>query len=155
MKNFYETGDNLSFLASQIVAPQHASGDTYTNLVGPGEGATTPINLVEDSDPCVIGRIVGVSNSDAIFPTDTIVVSTRGVYTLSVTSTFSHGIHIGETLYIDAVAATISDNNATSGGAIPFGVALGVVQSGATSTIQVKLFGQTPDTNGLQGGLGS
>jgi len=35
------TGDNLQFAASQIVAPQHASGDTYTNLIGPGEGATT------------------------------------------------------------------------------------------------------------------
>ena len=61
MKNFYQTGDNLTFLASQIVAPQHTLGDTYTNLVGPGEGATTPVNLVEDSDPVVIGRIVGVA----------------------------------------------------------------------------------------------
>lgn len=145
MKNFYETGDNLSFLASQIVAPQHSTGDAYTNLVGPGEGATTPINLVEDSDPCVIGRIVGVANSDAIFATDTIVVSTRGVYTLAVTSYYGAGIHIGETVYIDPVAATLSDKNA----GVPFGVALAWVPEGSTSTIQVKLFGQTPGATGF------
>jgi Uncharacterized conserved protein (DUF2190) len=155
MKNFYEIGDNLSFLASQIVAPQHASGDIYTNLVGPGEGATTPVNLVQDSDPCVIGRIVGVSNMDAVFATDTIVVSTRGVYTLSVTSAFPRGIHLGETIYIDALNATLSDNQNSANGGIPFGCALGAIAAGATSTIQVKLFGQTPDSNGLQGGIGS
>jgi predicted RecA/RadA family phage recombinase len=155
MKNFYETGDNLQFVASQIVCPQHASGDTYTNLVGPGEGATTPINLVEDGDPCVIGRIVGVSNMDAVFSTDLIVVSTRGVYTLSVTSAFPRGIHVGETIYIDALLATLSDNQNSTNGGIPFGVAIQSVAAGATSTIQVKLFSQTPDSNGLQGGIGS
>lgn len=145
MKNFYETGDNLNFLASQIVAPQHASGDTYTNLVGPGENATVPINLVEDSDPVVIGRIVGVSNMDAIFATDTIVISTRGVYTLAVTANYGAGIHAGETVYIDPVAATLSDNSA----GVPFGVALGFIAHGSTSTIQVKLFGQTPGATGF------
>jgi predicted RecA/RadA family phage recombinase len=151
MKNFFTTGDNLTFTASQIVAPQHASGDTYTNLVGPGEGATTPINLVEDGDPVVIGRIVGVSNMDAVFATDSIVISTRGVYTLSVNATSAHGIHVGETVYIDPVQATLSDNAA----GIPFGCALQPVAGGATTTIQVKLFGQTPDSNGYQGGIGS
>jgi hypothetical protein len=145
MKNFYETGDNLQFLASQIVAPQHAAGDSYTNLVGPGVGATIPVNLVEDSDPCVIGRIVGVSNSDALFATDTIVVSTRGVYMLAVTANYGAGIHVGETVYIDPVAATLSDNSA----GIPFGCALGFITHGATATIQVKLFGQTPGATGF------
>ena len=55
MKNFVMTGDNLSFLASDIVAPQHVAGDIYTNLVGPGSGLVTPINLVESGDPCIIG----------------------------------------------------------------------------------------------------
>lgn len=151
MKNFYQTGDNLTFVASQIVAPQHASGDEYTDLVGPGEGATTPINLVEDSDPCVIGRIVGVANNDAIFATDSVVVSTRGVYTLPVKSNYGQGIHLGETLYIDPTTAIVSDS--TTG--IPFGCALGTVASGATTSIQVKLFGQTPDSNGFAGGIGS
>jgi len=151
MKNFYTTGDNLTFLASQIVAPQHASGDEYTDLVGPGEGATTPINLVEDGDPCVIGRVVGVANTDAVFATDNIVVSTRGVYTLAVTANYGAGIHVGETVYIDPVTAVLSDNSA----GIPFGCALQSVVHGSTTTIQVKLFGQTPDSNGYQGGIGS
>lgn len=145
MKNFYATGDNLNFLASQIVAPQHSTGDTYTNLVGPGEGATTPINLVEDGDPCVVGRIVGVANNDAIFATDTIVVSTRGIYTLPVTANYGAGIHIGETVYIDPVAATLSDNSA----GIPFGCALAFIAHGSLSTIQVKLFAQTPGAIGF------
>jgi predicted RecA/RadA family phage recombinase len=152
MKNqILGAGDNLTFLASQIVAPSHSSGDTYTNLVGPGVGASTPVNLVEDGDPVVVGRIVGVSNSDALFSTDSIVVSTRGVYTLAVTAGSAHGIHVGETIYIDPVAATLSDNAA----GIPFGCALQAVAGGATTTIQVKLFSQTPDSNGYQGGIGS
>lgn len=151
MKTFYITGDNLQFLASQIVAPQHASGDTYTNLVGPGLGATLPVNLVEDGDPCVVGRIVGVSNMDAVFATDSIVISTRGVYMLAVKANYTAGIHVGETVYIDPVTAVISDNAA----GIPFGCAVGAVAYPATTTIQVKLFGQTPDSNGYQGGIGS
>jgi len=154
MKNFYETGDNLQFLASQIVAPQHASGDTYTNLVGPSEGATTPVNLVEDGDPCVIGRIVGVSNMDAVFATDLIVVSTRGVYALAVKANYGAGIHLGETVYIDPVAATLSDNSA----GVPFGVVVPaagytggsiVVPVGSTVTVLVKLFSQTPGATGF------
>lgn len=145
MKNFYAVGDNLNFLASQIVAPQHAAGDTYTNLVGPGEGATTPVNLVEDGDPCVIGRIVGVANNDALFSTDTIVVSTKGVYSLPVTAFYGAGIHVGETVYIDPVAATLSDKNA----GVPFGVALAPVNEGSTTTILVKLFAQTPGAFGF------
>jgi hypothetical protein len=157
MKNFYSTGDNLSFLASEIVAPQHSTGDTYTNLVGPGEGATTPVNLVEDGDPCLIGRIVGVSNMDAVFATDLIVVSTRGVYSLPVKANYGAGIHVGETVYIDPVAATLSDNSA----GVPFGVVVppnggtagGVnaiaVPVGATNTVLVKLFGQTPGAVGF------
>lgn len=163
MKNFYSTGDNLMFLAQQIVAPQHASGDTYTQLVGPGEGATTPINLVEDGDPCVVGRIVGVANMDAIFAADEIIISTRGVFSLAVKANYGAGIHYGETVYIDPVAATLSDNSA----GIPFGcvvlanggTAAGqdaiAVPVGSTSTVLVKLFGQTPDSNGYQGGIGS
>jgi predicted RecA/RadA family phage recombinase len=151
MKNFFTTGDNLTFLASQIVAPQHASGDTYTNLVGPGEGATLPVNLVEDGDPVIVGRVGGVSNMDAVFATDSIVISTRGVYMLAVVAGSAHGIHVGETVYIDPVTAILSDNAA----GIPFGCALQSVAGGATTTIQVKLFGQTPDSNGYQGGIGS
>jgi predicted RecA/RadA family phage recombinase len=144
VKNFTLTGDNLSFLASQVVAPQHASGDTYTNLVGPGVGATLPVNLVESGDPVVIERIVGVSNMDALFATDTIVISTRGVYALAVQCTVQT-IRLGETIYIHPTTAVLSDNSA----GVPFGVALGVVQNGATTVINVKLFGQTAGAPGF------
>jgi predicted RecA/RadA family phage recombinase len=145
MKNFYTTGDNLPFLASQIVAPQHASGDNYTNLVGPGVGATTPVNLVEDGDVCVIGRMVGISNSDAIFATDTIVVSFRGVYTVPVTALYGAGIHIGETVYANPTTAVLSDDST----GVPAGTALAFISHGSTSTIQVKLFGATDGATGF------
>lgn len=143
MKNFVMTGDNLSFLASQIVNPSHSSGDTYTNLIGVGEGVSTPINLVESGDPVVIGRVVGVANNDAINSTDTVVVSTRGVYAIAVQS-IHNGVSIGETVYIDPVTAVVSDDFND----VPFGCALATVAGGATTTINVKLFGQTPGASG-------
>lgn len=153
MKNFVMTGDNLSFLASDIVAPQHVAGDIYTNLVGPGSGLVTPINLVESGDPCIIGRICGVANNDALTVNDTIVVSTRGVYALPVKANYGAGIHNGETVYIDPVAATLSDNSA----GVPFGVVVStstaggseVIPVGSTLTVNIKLFGQTPGAVGF------
>ncbi len=143
MKNFVQTGDNLSFLASQCVFPTHTTGDTYTNLVAPGLGLTPPINLVESGDPVVIGRVVGVSNMDALQSGDTIIISTRGVYALAVKS-IHNGLSVGETVYIDPSTAVLSDDQT----AVPFGVALGTVSMGATTTINVKLFGATPGATG-------
>jgi len=107
----------------------------------------------------VIGRIVGVSNMDAVFATDLVIISTRGVYTLPVKANYGAGIHYGETVYIDPVAATLSDNSA----GIPFGVVVGAasgqfaiaVPVTQTLTVQVRLFGATPDSNGYAGGIGS
>jgi predicted RecA/RadA family phage recombinase len=144
VKNFTLTGDNLAFLASQVIAPQHASGDSYTNLVGPGVGATIPVNLVESGDPVVIERIVGVSNMDALFATDTIIISTRGVYALSV-HCITQTIRLGETVYIHPTTAVLSDDST----GVPFGVALGTVANGATTVINVKLFGQTAGAPGF------
>jgi predicted RecA/RadA family phage recombinase len=143
MKNFIMNGDNLPFLASQIVNPSHSSGDTYTNLVGVAEGISTPINLVESGDPVVIGRIVGVANTDALASTDTVVVSTRGVYAVAVKS-IHNGVAVGETVYIDPATAVVSDDSS----GVPFGCAVGAVASGATTTINVKLFQQTPGATG-------
>lgn len=144
MKNFVQTGDNLAFLASQIVFPSHSSGDTYTNLVGPAEGIATPINLVESGDPVVIERICGVANNDALQSTDTVIVSTRGVYNLAVKCN-TQTIRVGETVYINASTAVLSDDST----GVPYGVALGVVANGVTTTIPVKLFGQTPGAIGF------
>jgi predicted RecA/RadA family phage recombinase len=143
MINFVQTGDNLSFLASQVTAPSHSLGDNYTNLVGPAVGVTTPVNLVESGDPVVVGRIVGIANNDVLKSTDTVVVSTRGVYAVSV-SCIHHPITVGETVYINPTTAAVSDDS----NQVPFGIALGTVASNATSTINVKLFGQTPGSTG-------
>jgi len=139
MKNFVQPGDTLSFLASQIVAPAHSTGDTLTNLLGPQIGVTTPVNLVETGDPVVVGRICGVANQDAFKTTDSIAISTRGVYNLSVISTH-HALVIGETVYINATTAVVSDDYTQ----VPFGCVLAAVAQGATATVAVKLFGQTP-----------
>jgi len=150
VKNFVQTGDNLSFVASSIVAPSHASGDTYTNLVGAGEGLSTPINLVESGDPVVIGRIVGVANNDALTSADSIVVSTRGVYALAVQAKYGAGIHDGETVYINPTTAVLSDDST----GVPFGCVVSagggiVIPVGSTLTVNVKLFGQTPGATGF------
>jgi predicted RecA/RadA family phage recombinase len=145
MKNFVQAGDTLSFLASQIVAPTHSTGDTYTNLVAPQIGVTAPVNLVETGDPVVVGRVAGIANNDAFKSTDSIAISTRGVYNVSVVA-LHHAITVGQTLFINATSAVVSDDYTQ----VPFGVALAAVaQGGAASTIAVKLFGQTPGSSNL------
>lgn len=143
MKNFVQTGDNLSFLASQLTGPTHGSPDTYQTLVAAGEGVSA-VATIQAGDPVLVGRLCGVANTDAIQNTDTVVVSTRGVYTFPVKSQYHTGITVGETVYIDPSTAVLSDNDA----GVPFGIALGTVALGATTVIAVKLFGQT---NGVIG----
>lgn len=143
MKNFVEIGDNLQITESLLTHPDHSSGDTYTNLVAPGMGISTPVDLVESGDPVVCGRLVGVANNDALTSADTIVVSTRGVYNLAVECQH-HSITVGETVYINPSTGVLSDDITQ----VPFGLALGTVPSGTTATIPVKLFGATPGAIG-------
>jgi predicted RecA/RadA family phage recombinase len=144
MKNLvYEVGDRLSFLASLLVHPDHASGDTYTNLVAPGQGISTPVDLVEDGDPVVCGRIVGVAENDALQSTDLIVVRLKGVFSLAV-QCLHHSITVGETIYINPSTGVLSDDITQ----VPFGSALGTVPSGTTASIPVRLFGATPGAIG-------
>jgi len=144
MKNFVEAGDNLQIVESLLTHPAHVSGDEYTDLVAPGLGISTPVNLVESGDPVVCGRLVGVANNDALQSTDIIVVSTRGVYALSVQCQH-HSITVGETIYINPSTGVLSDDPTQ----VPFGLALGTVPSGTTATINVKLFDSgTPGATG-------
>jgi predicted RecA/RadA family phage recombinase len=117
MKVFDSFGDNLTIPVSSLVAPNSPP---------------------KSGDPCVCGRIAGVANADGAVG-GSVVVSTRGVYNLSVTSV-DGAIAVGATLYINITTAVISDD--LDGGVVPFGVALDAVASG-THTIRVKLFGQT------------
>lgn len=144
MKNLlYEVGDRLPFLESLLTHPDHASGDTYTNLVAPGEGISTPVDLVETGDPVVCGRIVGVAENDALTSSDTIIVRLRGVFNLAVQCQH-HSITVGETVYINPSTGVLSDDPTQ----VPFGLALGAVPSGTTATIAVRLFGATPGAIG-------
>ena len=72
------------------------------------------------------------------------VVSTRGIYNLSVAS-IHNGISVGETVYIDPSTAVLSDD----ANDVPYGLALDAVAAGnVAATIRVKLFGQTPGAIG-------
>jgi predicted RecA/RadA family phage recombinase len=122
MKNFVQIGDNLTFVESELTHPSHSD------------------NLVNSGDPVVVGRVIGVANQDAAATTDNIVVSTRGVFNISVTAKAGFAIVKGESVHIDASTAVVS-NDATD---IPFGVCLDTVAQGTTKTIPVKLFGATP-----------
>lgn len=145
MKNLVqEFANKLSFLASQIVAPQHVAGDTFTNIAGPQQGVATPVNLVEAGDPVVIGRIVGVAASDALLSTQKISVYIHGVYNLTVKS-IHNGLSAGETVYIDPTTAVLSDDQT----GVPYGCAQDVVPINSTGTlIRVVLFGLTPGAIG-------
>lgn len=141
MKNYVQDGDRLTFLASQLVHPAHAAGDTYTNLVAPGQGIATPVNQVEGGDPVVVGQIVGVANFDALQATDNVVISTKGVFNLNVVGVNAGGnvaVAVGDQLFIDPTTAQIDKKVAN----VPFGLALGAVNSGATTKIPVKLKNQ-------------
>lgn len=126
MKNFVQTGKNLTFLDSQLTKPSHASGFTAAG------------------DPVLIGRIAGVATNDALASTDNVVVQTDGVFNLSV-STIHNGLSVGETVYIDPTTCALTDDQTDT----PFGVALAVVAMGATTIIPVKLFGATPGATGF------
>ena len=122
MKVFDSFGDNITIPAANIIAPQ---------------------TLPKSGDPCVVGRLVGVANADAVSG-GSVVLSTRGVYNLSVAS-IHNGVSIGETVYIDPTTAVLSDDFND----VPFGVALDAVAGGnVAATIRVRLFGATPGNTG-------
>lgn len=125
MKNYVQTGDNLTFLDSQLTKPSHTSGFSAAG------------------DPVRVGRITGVTTNDALASTDNVVVQTKGVFNLSVSPV--HGMVPGETVYIHSTTCVLSDDQTQT----PFGVALGTVAGGATGLIPVKLLAATPGATGF------
>ncbi len=126
MKTFIQARSPLTFTESDLVHPSHSD------------------NLVDSGDPVVIGRIVGVAATSALASTDLVSVEVEGVHDLSVT-TIHNGISIGETVYIDPAAATLSDDYND----VPYGVALEAISLvTATDTINVLLFAATPGAAG-------
>src|SRR6516164_5013576 len=101
MKVFDSFGDNVTLAVSSLTAfPSHSD------------------SLPHSSDPVVCGRLAGVVNQDGVTG-GSVVVSTRGVYNLSVSS-IHNGISIGETVFISPTTAALNDDF----NAVPFGVAI-------------------------------
>lgn len=119
MSNFVSIGDNITFTEFELTHPAHGDG------------------LVDADDPCLCGRIIGVANADAESIGDPVVVSTRGIFDLEVTTTFH--VRKGATIFIDPVTAVLSDDVSDT----PFGLALQAVAAGVTVTIPIKLLGAT------------
>lgn len=141
MKNYLQEGKIVTLLASQLVHPAHAAGNTYTTLVGAQQGLTVPINQVEGGDPVVCGQLVGVACFDALQATDNVTFMTAGVFSVSVVGVNAGGnvaVAIGDQLFIDPATAQVDKKIAN----VPFGIALGAVNSGATAVIAVKLKNQ-------------
>jgi predicted RecA/RadA family phage recombinase len=117
--NFVSIGDNITFTEYELTHPVHGDG------------------LVNAGDPCLCGRIIGVANADADAISDPVVVSTRGIWDLEVTTTFH--VRKGSTVFIDPATAVLSDDVSDT----PFGLALETVAAGVTVTISIKLLGAT------------
>lgn len=130
MKNFVQDGDRITF--------------AKTALTGPN-------NPIKSGDPVVLssGRMAGVAVADAVpgtaGPTDdgNVVVQFKGVFNIPVVSTH-HAIAVGSTVYINPSTGVVSDDLTQ----VPFGCAVDTVAQYATTTVRVKLFGQTPGATG-------
>lgn len=93
----------------------------------------------ESGDAVLVGDMPAVAltsmwkNADNV---DTITVRTNGAHHLEVAAS-DGALDWGETVYIDSSTGALSNNS----GGVRFGFALGAVDSGATSTIPVKING--------------
>lgn len=120
--NYKYEGEHVEVTESLLTHPTHTDG------------------FVDSNDPVVKGVLVGVALSSAAAGTDGIVIATEGVFNLSVTGTDNSGnsaVAFGDRIYIDASTAALT-KNATK---VAFGIALGAVNSAATTTIAVKVCG--------------
>jgi len=127
-------GRHITLLESDLVHPTHADG------------------FVDKGDPVVsaTGRpaIVGVAFKNAAAATDQIAIDTEGIWNLDVVATDDAGANAvagGDCIYINTTTAVLSkiSNQATQ---VPFGYALGIVTSGVTNAIAVKVhFDQSLD----------
>lgn len=120
--NFVYEGETIPCLESDLVQPTRT-----------GE-------LVISGDPVVAGSLVGIALKSASASTDTINIATCGVWNVPVVGTngSNSAVAFGDRLYINSSTAVISK---TTSGHVAFGIALGAVTGGATTTIPVKVCG--------------
>lgn len=120
-------GRHITVLESDLIHPSHAD------------------DLVDKADPVVFGttglKAVGVAFLSAAAATDLIPIDTEGIWNLDVVAANDAGnvaVAGGDLLYINTTTAVISkiSNQATQ---IPFGYALGIITSGNTEAIAVKV----------------
>ena len=120
-------GRHITLLESDLVHPTHADG------------------FVDKGDPIVsaTGRpaIVGVAFKSAAAATDRIAIDTEGIWNLDVVAANDGGnvaVAGGDVIYINTTTAVLSkiSNQATQ---VVFGVAMGIIDSGSTEAIAVKV----------------
>lgn len=120
-------GRHLTFLESELTHPDN-SGEEANDYVNKG-------------DPVVVGeRIVGVALKDGTALTNPIAIDTEGIWVLDVYAHDIDGASVvapGDQLYIE-VATCIISKTRYPGGYLPFGIALGDVDTG-TKAIAVKV----------------
>jgi len=120
-------GRHITLLESDLVHPTHADG------------------FVDKADPVVSATgkpdIVGVALKSAAAATDKIAIDTEGIWNLDVVAANDAGnvaVAGGDVIYINTTTAVLSkiSNQATQ---VVFGVALGIIDSGSTEAIAVKV----------------
>lgn len=117
-------GRHITVLESELTHPSHTDG------------------FVDKGDPVILGAdVVGVAFKSAAAATDLIAVDTEGIWVQDVNAADDGGnvaVAAGDQLYINTTTCAIS-KIADASTNIPFGTALGAVESGNTDTIAVKV----------------
>jgi len=126
-------GNVLTFVESALSHPTHADG------------------FVDDGDPVIVGGLRGIATRSAAAATDYIPVDRKGIYSLTVLGTNQFGnsaVAVGDFVYISTTCVLSKDST----GAL-FGIALGTVVSGETTTVIPVLLSDTTKRSGLDVGL--
>ena len=128
-------GRHITLLESDLVHPSHTDG--FVNKADPIVSAT--------GKPA----IVGVSFNSAAAATDRIAIDTEGIWNLDVVASNDDGnsaVAGGDVIYINTTTAVLSkiSNIATQ---VVFGYALGIITSGNTEAIAVKVHWSPSDDN--------
>jgi len=109
-----------------------------TRVLGRQLSLTITDGGVASGDPCLAGQLSGVAMAAAV--SGVAVVDLMGVYSLSVkgviTGPANSAVAVGDILYYSAGHTPKLDKDT---GGVRFGYALGVITSGSTATIEVKL----------------
>ena len=116
-------GRHISLTESDLIHPTHTDG------------------FVDKGDPIVSGNIVGVAFRSADAATDLIAIDTEGIWVLDVVATNEDGnvaVAGGDEIFIHKTTAVLS-KNPDKGSHRRFGYALGIITSGNTETIAVKV----------------